>query len=172
VMICLTVVVTTSQTLATKSATASGPTVRQVAASGMYNCYLGGYGQGDRLMNPANWTLTSPEKVNGSYTLWANTTYGPFFIAVKPNGKDTAILKPLDFKSAKIWTKIKCPASKSIKVWYSYAIALFGSANTGHYEQRCGWVETLGGGDQYGMDGNGHISTIKKWVCKNVWVTG
>jgi hypothetical protein len=42
----------------------------------------------------------------------------------------------------------------------------------GHYEQRCGWHTTLGGGDQYGMDGNGHISELKEWGCQLVWIRG
>lgn len=154
------------------SAAAAGATVKQVVASSMYNCNLGGYGQGGRLMEPTNWRLASVEKIDGAYQVWTSTTYGPFFLSVKQKSKDSALVKPLDSKSAKIWTKIGCPKTKSITVWYSYVNELFANQSSGHYEKRCKWVETLGGGDQYGMDGNGHISTIKKWVCQNVWVSG
>jgi hypothetical protein len=34
------------------------------------------------------------------------------------------------------------------------------AAPSGHYQTQCRWVRTLGGGEAYGMNGNGHVATI------------
>jgi hypothetical protein len=44
------------------------------------------------------------------------------------------------------------------------------SSPSGHYEDVCQWVTTLGGGDAYGMNGNGQVSTVKVRECRQVWV--
>jgi len=115
------VVITISES--STSSKAAGATVRQVAATSMYSCYYG-YSP-DSLLEPSSWRVASFEMINGKYQVWTPTTYGPFFLAIKPSGSGKAIVSPLDKRSSLIWSKFRCPKSKSIKVWYSYVNKLF-----------------------------------------------
>lgn len=44
------------------------------------------------------------------------------------------------------------------------------SAPNGYYKDVCQWVTTQSGGDAYGMNGNGQVSTVKVRECRQVWV--
>jgi hypothetical protein len=122
-LILLPLLVFSTISVSSTSSLAAGATVRQVAATSMYNCYYGYIPE--RLLEPSSWRVASFEMINGKYQVWTSTNHGPFFLAIKPSGRDKAFVTPLDKRSSAIWSKFRCPKNKSIKVWYNYVNKLF-----------------------------------------------